>query len=172
MRPPIRLALPLLLLCVALGCTSEPVGPQPGRPSDYARERRWANEVVPGLVVGEAVWLQAARHEFLAIYTQAAKPRGAIVLAHGLGVNPDYGVIGALRTRLADAGYSTLSIQMPILAATAPAERYPALFPEAGERIAAALDWLQARKYRSIVLVSHSMGTRMANYFVALRPDA
>ncbi len=172
MKSFLRLSLPYVLVCLMLGCASAPVGPQPVHRSDYAREQRWASEVVPGLVVGEAVWLEASQRKFLAIYTPAAKPRGAIILAHGLGVNPDYGVIGALRTRLADGGYTTLSIQMPILAADAPAERYPALFPEAGDRIAAALAWLQAKKYRRIALVSHSMGTRMANYFVALRPDA
>ena len=36
-----------VLMCA--GCASAPSGP------DYAREKRWADEVTPGLVVGEAV---------------------------------------------------------------------------------------------------------------------
>ena len=28
------------------------------RGQDYAREKRWANEVVPNIVVGDAVWLR------------------------------------------------------------------------------------------------------------------
>ena len=28
------------------------------RAQDYAREKRWADEVVPNLVVGDAVWLK------------------------------------------------------------------------------------------------------------------
>jgi len=94
-------------------------------PPNYAREKRWAEQVVPTLFSGEAVWLEAPRTEkFLGIYTEAKDAKGAIILAHGLGVHPDYGVIGELRARLAEAGYTTLSVQMPILAAEAPATRY------------------------------------------------
>jgi len=138
------------------------------QPSDYAREKRWADEIVPAIVVGEPVWLEAPRtKKFLAIYSEAKEAKGAIVLAHGMGVHPDYGIIGELRTRLADAGYTTLSIQMPILAADAPAARYPVLFWEADARFAAAVSYLWRKRYRRIVLVSHSMGSRMANHYVA-----
>ncbi len=42
------------------------------QPSDYAREKRWADEIVPQLVVGEPGWLEAPRTEkFLGIYTEA-----------------------------------------------------------------------------------------------------
>jgi len=60
------------------------------QPSDYAREKRWADEIVPQLVSGEPVWLEAPRTEkFLGIYTEAKNAKGAIILAHGLGVHPD-----------------------------------------------------------------------------------
>jgi pimeloyl-ACP methyl ester carboxylesterase len=142
------------------------------QPSDYAKEKRWADEVVPSLVAGEAVWLEAPRTErFLGIYTQAQQPKGAVILAHGLGVHPDFGLIGELRVRLADAGYTTLSIQMPILAADAPTARYPVLFWEADARFAAALTYLRRKKYDKVVLLSHSMGSRMANHYVAAHPQ-
>ncbi len=138
------------------------------QPSDYAREKRWADEVVPSIVVGEAVWLEAPRTEkFLGIYTEAKNAKGAIVLAHGLGVHPDHGLIGELRARLADAGYTTLSIQMPILAADAPAARYPVLFWEADARFAGAVSYLWRKGQRRVVLLSHSMGSRMANHYIS-----
>jgi dienelactone hydrolase len=171
-RPAARLAC-FLLACIALGCTSSRMDGPPLR-SDDAREQRWADEILPSLMVGNAVWLQppGPQKKFLGLFTEAKKPRGAILLVHGLGVNPDYGVIGSLRAQLADAGYTTLSIQMPVLAAGEPAERYPGLFSEAAERIGAAVSWLQAKKYRRIVLVSHSMGARMANHYLGRNPDA
>jgi len=142
------------------------------QPSDYAREKRWADEVLPSIVVGEAVWLEAPRTEkFLGIYTEAKDAKSAIILAHGLGVHPDYGLIGELRTRLADAGYTTLSIQMPILAADAPAARYPVLFWEADARFAAAMTFLRRKRYEKIVVVSHSMGSRMANHYISAHPQ-
>jgi pimeloyl-ACP methyl ester carboxylesterase len=142
------------------------------QPSDYAREKRWADQIVPTLVAGEAVWLEAPRTEkFLGIYTEAKDAKGAIILAHGLGVHPDYGIIGELRTRLADAGYTTLSVQMPILAAEAPAARYPVLFWEADARFAGALTYLRRKHYAKIWLLSHSMGSRMANHYIAAHPQ-
>jgi dienelactone hydrolase len=175
-RPAARLAC-FFLAGVILGCAPARFD-GPALRSDDAREQRWADEIVPALVVGDAVWLQVpgSGRKFLAIFTEPKpdpkRARGAIVLVHGLGVNPDYGVIGSLRTRLADAGYTTLSIQMPVLAAGEPAERYPGLFPEGAERIGAAVSWLQAKKYRRIVLVSHSMGARMANHYLGRNPGA
>lgn len=136
---------------------------------DYARERRWEAEIVPGLVVGEAVKLRtAAGHEFLALFTEAARPKGAVVLAHGRNVHPDHEVIGALRMRLADRGYTTLSIQMPILRpeATRVEEYYPKLFPEAAERLDLAARWLGSRAGPKLALVSHSMGAWMANEYL------
>ncbi|HTF13984.1 MAG TPA: DUF3530 family protein [Burkholderiales bacterium] len=142
------------------------------QPSDYKREKRWADEIVPSIVSGTPVWLEAPRTEkFLGIYTEAKNPKGAIILAHGLGVHPDYGLIGELRTRLADAGYTTLSIQMPILAADAPAARYPVLFWEADARFAAAMTHLRRKRYDRIVILSHSMGSRMANHYVSAHPQ-
>jgi pimeloyl-ACP methyl ester carboxylesterase len=142
------------------------------QPSDYAREKRWAEQIVPTLVSGEAVWLEAPRTEkFLGIYTDAKSGKGAIILAHGLGVHPDYGVIGDLRTRLADAGFATLSIQMPILAAEANPTRYPVLFWEADARFASAMTFLRRKRYDRIVILSHSMGSRMANHYISLHPQ-
>jgi len=86
-------------------------------------------------------------------------------------VHPDYGLIGELRARLADAGYTTLSIQMPVLAADAPAARYPVLFWEADARFAGAVSYLWRKGQRRVVLLSHSMGSRMANHYVGAHPQ-
>lgn len=131
---------------------------------DYAREERWESEVVGNLVVGEPVKLSLkSGHAFLALYAPVPNAHNAIVLVHGIGVHPDHGVIGVLRSALADRGYTTLSIQMPVQASDASAEAYtPAVFDEAVERIAVAAAWLQTRGIRKFVLLSHSMGSRMS----------
>ncbi|HSQ02407.1 MAG TPA: hypothetical protein VLN59_00140, partial [Burkholderiales bacterium] len=54
-------------------------------------------------------------------------------------------LINALRTVLSEHGSATLSVQMPVLAATATADLYPPLFPEAAERLRAAVDFLRAQ---------------------------
>jgi pimeloyl-ACP methyl ester carboxylesterase len=166
MRFLLRKAICAAALCAPLAAAAQQ------QPSDYAREKRWAEQIVPTLASGEAVWLEAPRTEkFLGIYTEAHPAKGAIILAHGMGVHPDYGVIGELRARLADAGYTTLSVQMPILAAEAPPARYPVLFWEADARFAGALTYLRRKHYDRIWLVSHSMGSRMANHYISAHPQ-
>ena len=140
---------------------------------DYAREKRLADEFVPSMVEGRVVTIEThAGLKFLGILTEARKPRAAVILVHGLGVHPDFGLIGDLRSRLPERGYTTLSIQMPVLAADADRSLYPAIFAEADERIAAALDYLRPRVPVKVAIVSHSMGARMVNDFLKKRPDA
>ncbi|MCC6531267.1 MAG: DUF3530 family protein [Burkholderiales bacterium] len=139
---------------------------------DYARERRWAQEIEPAILVGDPVYLAlASGQKFLALYTSPAQPRGAAILVHGAGVHPDWGLIGTLRSRLPDLGYATLSVQMPVLAAEAPREAYAETFPQAAERLRQALAFLRQRGHARIAIVAHSMGARMANYFLTSARD-
>jgi hypothetical protein len=139
--------------------------------ADYAREARLAQEIVPAIVVGDAVYLATARQpRVLALYTDATSPaivKAAVIVVHGVGVHPDWGLINGLRTRLAEAGMSTLSVQMPVLSADAPREQYATLFPEANERLAAAVAYLRARGIERMAIVSHSMGASMADAYLS-----
>src|ERR1700687_6472428 len=101
--------------------------------ADYAREARLAQEIVPAIVVGDAVYLTtAAQPRVLALYTAATSPafaKAAIIVVHGAGVHPAWGLINGLRSGLAEAGIQTLSVQMPVLSADAPREQYATLLP-------------------------------------------
>ena len=72
--------------------------------ADYAREKKWADEVVPGLVVGDPVYLQTPRghHKFLTLFTPVDGTDKAAIVIHGMGIHPDWGMVGTLRTELAD----------------------------------------------------------------------
>ena len=139
--------------------------------SDYEREKRWDDEITPGIVVGDAVYLeQKNQHKFLGLYTESAQAKTAVVVVHGTGIHPDWGMIGKLRQRLPDFGYTTLSIQMPVLAVEAKPEAYAAHLPEAVERLQLAVAFLKSKHYKRIALVSHSMGSRMSHAFMARNP--
>jgi alpha/beta superfamily hydrolase len=156
----------LLALALALPASAAPS-------ADYIRESRWAQEVLAGLVVGDPVYLATpARPRILALYTEpSGRSKGGVILVHGLGVHPDFGMIGGVRTGLADAGFTTLSVQMPVLAADAPRDDYRATLPEATDRVAAAIAWLSARGVAKIAIVSHSYGATMVDAYLA-RYDA
>jgi pimeloyl-ACP methyl ester carboxylesterase len=137
----------------------------PAAAQDYGREERWKAEALGNLVAGEAVEIRSpSGRPFLGLYIPGDPSTTGVLLVHGIGVHPDHGVIGILRMRLADMGFATLSIQMPVLAADAQsADYYPTLFPEASLRIAAAASWLLSR-HGKVVLASHSLGSWMAQY--------
>ena len=160
-----HVALPLVLAFVA--CAHQDFA------TDYAREERWAQEVLPAIVVGDPVYLSTPkRPKVLSILAEpSGTAKGGVVIVHGLGVHPDWGVNGGVRTRLAETGFVTLSVQMPVLAADATRDDYRATLPEASDRIAAAIRYLREQGLRKVAIVSHSYGSTMVNVYLA-RPDA
>jgi pimeloyl-ACP methyl ester carboxylesterase len=138
--------------------------------SDVAKEKRWADQIIETLFEGEAEWLKAGTHEFLAIYTEAedAESRQAAIILHGIGVHPDWPqVVYPLRTKLAELGWSTLSVQMPILSNDANTSDYYPLFEEVAPRLDASIRFLEGKGSKKIVLIGHSLGAAMATHYLA-----
>ncbi len=135
--------------------------------ADYDREKNWADQILPGIIVGDPIWIEQSNgHKFLGIYTEADKPRGAVIVAHGRGWNPDFELYGMLRVLLAEAGYSTLSIQLPILGGGAKVGDYIPTYPEAFHRFDRAAEVLHEMGHTDISIVSHSLGATMANHYL------
>lgn len=146
-------------------------GAQAQATPDLAREKRWADQVLGALVLGDPVWLEAAGRRFLALHAPAMPSRGAVILAHGPGQHPDFGLTGELRVALHQQGFSTLSLQMPVLGAEAEAgAAYRDLYPDAIARFDAALAWLAARGVSRPAVVSHAMGSGMTHAWLHRRP--
>ena len=70
------------------------------------------------------------------------------------------------------AGWTTLSIQLPVLDNEATPDAYDAIISEASPRIAAALEFLQNQGVKGSYIVAHSMGSRMASDFLANTDNA
>ena len=134
---------------------------------DYERENRWAEQVLPSILVGDPVWIEQPNgHKFLAIYTEAENPRGAIIIGHGRGWNPDFELYGILRMKLADQGYNTLAIQLPVLGPGAKVGDYIPTYEDASERYDLSAEWLNQKGFEDIAIVSHSLGATMANEYL------
>ena len=141
--------------------------------ADYAREKRWADEIVPAILVGDPVQLEMpSGRKFLGIYAASRPAVAGLVVVHGLGVHPDWNLINVLRSQLSEQGYATLSVQMPVLASTVGTEGYGPVFPEAAERLASAVRFLRDKGHAKVAIVSHSLGARMANHFLERTPQA
>ena len=144
----------------------------PSMASDIAKEKRWAEQIRDNLLDGEFIWLSAdgQKEKFLGIYTpESAKvAQGGAIILHGMGAHPDWpDIIFPLRTQLPEYGWSTLSIQMPVLDNDASFIDYAPLFDEVAPRIDAAIALFKSKGINNIVLISHSLGAIMGAYYLA-----
>jgi dienelactone hydrolase len=142
--------------------------------SDKAKEKRWEDQIVPDLFVGEAVKLKGDGDEFLAIYTEASadKVKGGVIVLHGIGVHPAWAdVVNPLRTQLAEQGWHTISLQLPILENEAKDSDYAPLFKEVPARIQAGVDYLKSKGAKNIAIAGHSLGAAMTSYYLVASPD-
>ena len=140
--------------------------------ADLNREKRMADEIVDAILDGEAVFLNANDHEFLSIYTEADEIgealRGTAIILHGRGFHPDWqDAINPLRVGLAESGWNTLSVQMPVLEKQAKYYDYLPIFAEAIPRIEAAIAYAREQLKENkgnnkVVLIAHSCGAHMA----------
>ena len=137
--------------------------------SDLEKEKRWADQVSDSLLDGEPVYLEAGSVKFLAIDTRAEEPNDiGVIVMHGIGIHPDWEtVIQPLRVELTAAGWNTLSLQMPVLGNDATGADYEPLLKEVPPRIDAGIRYLFKNGSKKVILVAHSLGTRMTNYYLA-----
>lgn len=139
---------------------------------DFAREDRMAAEIVDVILDGEALWLSADGREFLSIFTEAEQASTAVLILHGRGFHPDWiDTVHPLRVGLVEQGYSTLSIQMPVLEKDAKYYDYVPIFPYAYGRIEAAIALLRARAYEKVIVIAHSCSVHMAMAWIGERGD-
>lgn len=142
--------------------------------SDLAREQRLADQIVDAIFDGEPLFLNAAGHDFLAIYMEPDEPvERAVLLIHGRGYHPDWeNVTGPLRVGLTEYGWNTLSIQMPVLDKEARFYDYLEIMDEALPRIDAALEFLAEKGNEVVVMQAHSCGVHMAMEWIGAHGSA
>ncbi len=139
---------------------------------DFEREQRLADEIVDVIFDGEPEWLEAGGREFLGIYTEADDSRAAVVILHGRGLHPDWAdTVNPLRVGLVENGYSTLSLQMPVLEKEAKYYDYVPIFHHAHARIEAGIRFLRENGHAKLILLAHSCGVHMAMDWIRAETD-
>jgi hypothetical protein len=140
---------------------------------DYAREARLADQIVDMILDGDPVWLEANQREFLGIYTEADGAATAVVILHGRGFHPDWAdAVNPLRVGLVERGYTTLSLQMPVLEKDSKYYDYLPIFGFAHARIESGIRFLREQGYHRVVLLAHSCGVHMGMDWIAREGDA
>ncbi|MCH8262183.1 MAG: DUF3530 family protein [Proteobacteria bacterium] len=135
------------------------------------REQQIAEKLALIVNADEIVSLKASGGRFIGIYQRAkmGESRGVVILAHGMGAHPDWpDVISPLRTQLPEFGWSTLSIQMPILSPEEPVAEYGKTLKVAKSRLNAAIDYLHTWEIEQIILLGYSFGAvQVASYLAS-----
>lgn len=160
-----RMLLSLHLFVLACSLLHAPLVSATGEREQQLAERLAAQ---PG--PGEAVWLNAADERFLALHNAVlgALPRRAVLLVHNMGGHADWpDVIAPLRRGLTGLGWSTLSLQMPLLPAGALADDYGRTLPPARRRIDSGIEYLRDQGYSRIVLLGYGFGASQALAYLA-----
>jgi pimeloyl-ACP methyl ester carboxylesterase len=150
---------------------------------ELSREQQIAEKLTVTADVDEIISLKAAGGRFIGLYKRArvseisesktGEINGVVILVHGMGAHPDWpDVISPLRTRLTESGWSTLSIQMPILSPEEPLADYGKTLRLANSRIQAAVDYLHDWEIEPIVLLGYSFGAaQAANFLASNKPE-
>ena len=141
---------------------------------DFEREQRLMDQVVDGIFDGEVIELSTTRSQnFQAVYFEAEEDvKGAVIILHNRGFHFDWeDVTSPLRLALPEQGWTSLSVQMPVLGKEATYYDYVPIFPYSSLRIAAAIDFLQDEGYEKIVLLGHGCGVHMSVDFINANGD-
>ena len=137
-------------------------------------DRGWESQITQKLVeetvIGKIIWCNTGESSFLTLFNgqPAPRSRGAAIILHGMGAHPDWPeVIAPIRLTLPDRGWSTLSIQLPVLAPEMPVAAYGKTVKESGQRIRAAVKMLRDMEFSNIVIIGHSFGAATAASYIA-----
>ncbi|MDH5435733.1 MAG: alpha/beta hydrolase family protein, partial [Gammaproteobacteria bacterium] len=167
-----------LILWVLAGLLFLPLisAAQDEKPDQPAQEK---SEPLPapfenGLDIGQPIWIQSGEDKIFAIYTQETRgdTQGGVILIHDLGNHPDWpAVISPLRTRLPTLGWSTLSLQMPVLGKNANLKEYGVIFDKVPAYIKAAIEYFRTQNIGNVVIIGHGLGAAMGATYLAEAGD-
>lgn len=146
-----------LLLCSAL---SVAVNGQ-----EQTREDVINKKLVNDNQTATIIWLETETNQFLGLYNahQQELAQGAVIIAHQMGAHADWPqIILPIRAALPQYGWSTLSVQLPILPPDRALQNYGKTLPQATQRLIAAVQWLRERQFKKIMIIGHRFGAASA----------
>jgi hypothetical protein len=137
---------------------------------DFEREERIISEIEDSVMDGDVEYLSLADdEEVFSIYTESEldETKGGVIVLHSRGYHANWSsVIKPVRVGLTERGWSTLSVQMPVLDKNAKYYDYVPIFPYAHQRISAAIDFFKEQDIYNIVIVAHGCGAHMSMSYI------
>ena len=123
---------------------------------DYNWEKRISNRIIDKVEATELFWLEAADNSFIALFNlqKGNETKGAAIILHSIGGHADWPeVISPLRNILPEFGWSTLSIQLPMISPENNIEEYGNTFQKTNQRIISSVKELRGRGFSRIIII-------------------
>jgi len=97
-------------------------------------------------------------------YTSAEKARGTVVILHGCDyqANVQHSIVQALHKNLPQAGWNTLSFQLPTLSSTSSYQDLNRVMQDAATQIESNIAIAKEKSQTPVVLLAHGCGSHMA----------
>ena len=137
---------------------------------DFERESRMIDEIEESVMDGDVEYLPLEDDkEVFSIYMEPESDtfKGGVIILHSRGYHANWSdTIKPLRIGLAEKGWHTLSVQMPVLDKKAKYYDYVPIFPYAHERIDAALSFYKQRGIDNVILIGHGCGAHMSMSYI------
>ena len=137
-------------------------------PPLFSREKRLKEQNIDEIMDGDSINLKVRGKEIFSIFMESEdKTDTGIIFLHTRGENPNESkTIKPLRIDMAENGYHTLSVQMPVLEKNATYYDYVPLLPHSHPRIKAAIDFYKKMNIKNIIFVAHGCGGHMLMSYI------
>jgi hypothetical protein len=142
-------------------------------PADY--EKQLMLRLVADRSPGGAVWLGSGRNTFLSLYREATdlNSKNAAIILHSMGMHADWpDLISPLRKHLPETGWTSLSVQLPVLSPEIGIAEYGGTFIQANRRIRMAVRYLLDKDYSNIVFIGVGFGATTAVQYLTTSGSA
>jgi len=149
-----------LVLCIA----TQPVLAE----SNYWREKTYADQLIKLLPQRQIHWLNTTPPTLsLIVPSPVTSPKGVALILPSPEEHPDQRqVIQALRTQLPDYGWTSLSVQMPLIDQTRPDQRL-GLYEASAPRLDQALQWIAEQNPATrVVVIAHGYSGASAIHYL------
>ncbi len=139
--------------------------------SNYLYEYEFSEALKKQIPEKQFVWLDSGTDRdtlSLLIKSQSPKAKGAIIILPEIGHHPDWpNVIHDLRYTLAQYGWATLSVQMPVDVELNYKQAYEDVYQTVKKRTIAAIKYIQENSPDYIVLLARGKSANFAIRYIA-----
>jgi hypothetical protein len=111
---------------------------------------------------------QTSTKKGLSIYTHAIHPRGTVIILHGCDERSG-AIVQALHNNLPQAGWNTLSLELPTLSTASTYKDLGMVMPTVETLIEKSIADTKSKSQLPIVLLAHSCGSQMALTWIEKR---